>query len=185
MKTVCRPWPQLLRPAAIALLIALVGGFAQMALAQPVPGGPGGPGGHMGPHMRGGHGPMMLGGPMLERALDHAGASAEQRARVHDILKAARADVQRQHEQGRGSRQQLMALLATPVIDARAAETLRQQMLEQHDQASRRMMQALLDAAAVLSPQQRQKLAERMRQRSDMGERHRRERQALEPAPQR
>jgi Spy/CpxP family protein refolding chaperone len=73
-----------------------------------------------------------------------------------------------------------MALFAAPTVDARAVEALRQQMVQQHDQTSRRWTQAMLDASAVLTPEQRKQLAERMQQRREMHERHRSERRALE-----
>jgi len=38
-------------------------------------------------------------------------------------------------------------------------------MLAQHDQASKRVLQAMLDASKVLTPEQRAKLGERMKQR--------------------
>jgi len=41
-------------------------------------------------------------------------------------------------------------------------------------------MQALLDASAVLTPEQRVQLAERIKQRGDMMQRHQQERRALE-----
>jgi Spy/CpxP family protein refolding chaperone len=41
-------------------------------------------------------------------------------------------------------------------------------------------MQAMLDASAVLTPDQRGKLAERMKQRREMMERHQRERRTLD-----
>jgi hypothetical protein len=47
-------------------------------------------------------------------------------------------------------------------------------------QASKRRLQAMVDAAKVLTPEQRKQLAERMSQRGDMMERHHRERRALE-----
>jgi Spy/CpxP family protein refolding chaperone len=53
-------------------------------------------------------------------------------------------------------------------------------MLQQHDQSSRRWMQALLDASAVLTPQQRTQLAERMKQRGERMQRHQQERGTLE-----
>ena len=61
-----------------------------------------------------------------------------------------------------------MQIFAAPNVDAAAAESVRQQMLQQHDQASKRMLQARLDASKVLTPEQRAKMAERMKQRGDM-----------------
>jgi Spy/CpxP family protein refolding chaperone len=120
----------------------------------------------------------------LERLLDGANVSAEQRTQIKQITEAARADLQAQHEAGRQLHEQQRALLAQPTVDERAVETLRQQMLAQHDQASKRMTQAMLEVSRVLTPEQRKTLAERMAQRRDMMERHRAERAAIDPPPQ-
>ena len=55
-----------------------------------------------------------------------------------------------------------------PNVDAGAAEALRQQMLAQHDQASKRVLQAMLDVSKVLTPEQRAQLGERMKRRAAM-----------------
>jgi Spy/CpxP family protein refolding chaperone len=72
----------------------------------------------------------------------------------------------------------MLALLLAPQVDAAAAEALRQQLQARHDGASKRHLQAMLDAGAVLTPEQRQTLAARLNARREMMERHRRERQA-------
>ncbi len=170
------------RRALAPLLFALAGAAVSLAQAQPM-----GAGGPMGPRDRPGMahhgmGPGMAGGPMMtDRMLDAAGASAEQKARVNEILKRAHEDMTQQREGGRELRQQMMAVMAAPKIDAAAAESLRQKMLARHDAASKRHLQALLEASAVLTPEQRQKLAERIKGRHDLMERQLRERQALEP----
>lgn len=161
---------------AAGLLLALAGAFCAVAQAQ-TPGAPQAAAGHGFAH--GGHG-----GPgdgrMLERLLDSVNASPEQRSRISDIMKSARADVHAQRQAASGQREQLMSLFAQPTVDARAVEAARQQMLQQHDQSSRRWMQAMLDASAVLTPEQRVQLAERMKQRRDMMQRHQQERRAIE-----
>jgi Spy/CpxP family protein refolding chaperone len=53
-------------------------------------------------------------------------------------------------------------------------------MLAQHDQASKRKMQVMLDVSRVLTPEQRKTLADRMAKRRAMMERHHSERQALD-----
>lgn len=127
-------------------------------------------------------GPAMAGDPMLSgRLLDAVGASAEQKARVQEILKTAHDDMRKQHAGNRELRQQLLALVAAPQVDAAAAEGVRQKLQAHHDAASKRHLQAMLDAGAVLTPEQRQKVAERLKSRHDMIERHHRERQAVEP----
>jgi len=61
-----------------------------------------------------------------------------------------------------------MQIFAAPTVDAAAAESVRQQMLAQHDQASKRMLQAMLDVSNVLTPEQRAKMAARMKERSSI-----------------
>jgi protein CpxP len=164
----------------------LVGGAALSAVAvqaQPVqPGGPGGHAGHRG-HMMGGEHGHHGGGMDMKwsgRMLDAVKATPEQRAQIQKIMEGARADMQAQREAGKALRGQLMQAMAQPNIDANAVEQLRQKMLAQHDQVSKRRMQAMVDAARVLTPEQRKQLSERMSQRRDMMERHHRERRALE-----
>ena len=163
---------------AAALLLALTGAFVAVAQAQTA-GAPQAVAGRGFAHGYGGHG-----GPgehrMLERLLDGVNASPEQRSRIQEIMKSATADLQAQHQASRSQREQLMTLFAQPTVDARAVEAVRQQMLQQHDQSSRRWMQAMLDASAVLTPEQRAQVAERMKQRRDMMQRHQQERRALE-----
>ena len=127
-------------------------------------------------------GPGMAGDPMMSgRLLDSVGASAEQKTRVQDILKTAHDDIRKQRDGDRELQQQLLALLAAPQVDAAAAEGVRQKLQARHDLASKRRLQALLDAGAVLTPEQRQKVAERLKSRGDMMQRHHREHQATEP----
>ena len=115
-----------------------------------------------------------------DRMLDAVGASAEQKTRVREIMSGARDDIRKVREGDRGLHQQMMALMAAPKVDAVAAEALRQKLVASHDATSKRRLQAMLDAAAVLSPEQRQKLVERLKARHDMMERHQRERQSTE-----
>jgi Spy/CpxP family protein refolding chaperone len=110
-------------------------------------------------------------------------ATPEQRAQIQKIMESARTDLQAQREAGKALRTQLMQAMAQPNIDANAVEQVRQRMMAQHDQVSKRRMQAMVDAARVLTPEQRRQLAERMAQRRSMMERHERERRALDAAP--
>jgi Spy/CpxP family protein refolding chaperone len=56
-------------------------------------------------------------------------------------------------------------------------------MQARQDQASKRMLQAMLEASRVLSPEQRQQLAERANKRGAMAKRHHQERRSLEANP--
>ena len=122
-------------------------------------------------------------GPMLhERQLDQVGATAEQKTRIRDIFKGARADVAKQREGQRNLQRQMAQLMAAPQIDAAGAEALRQKISAGQDANSKRMLQAMLDAGAVLTPEQRQKISEQMAQRHDMMQRHQRERRGQDAA---
>ena len=167
-------------------VLALAGGLAQTAVAMPG-GGPGygmhggyGQGPRMGT-MGGGMG--MMGGPGAARWLDGVGATAEQKAQLQAIHEAARKDMEAIRQSGRTLREQMRTALAQPNVDAGAVETLRQQMLAQHDAASKRMTQAMLDASRVLTPEQRKQMSEQFAQRRAMMERHRAEREALGGGP--
>jgi len=170
---------------AVTLLVALAGATATLAQAQaqPMPGHAASAAGEHGPRHAGMHrmapGGMM--GPMLpERLLDEVGASPEQKTKVRDIFKAAQADMAKQHEAGRELHRQMAQAMAAPQVDAAAVEALRQKQLAQHDAHSKRMVGAMLEAGAVLTPEQRQKLAQRLKTRQDMMERHHRERQSMD-----
>ena len=182
-----------LRRTLTTAAVALACGMSLSALAQPAGGPAAQPGWqgdgmwhHKGPGagMGGGFGPMdMMGGRGMARALDAIGATAEQKAQIRQIMQAAQADLSSQREARTQLREQARALFTAPTVDANAAEALRQQMLAQHDAASKRMMQAMLDAARVLTPEQRKALGERMATRRTMMQRHRAERATLDGAP--
>jgi Spy/CpxP family protein refolding chaperone len=62
----------------------------------------------------------------------------------------------------RDARRQARQLLTAPTVDRPALEALRAAQLAEADAASRRMVQAIADAAEVLTPEQRAKLAQRL-----------------------
>lgn len=144
----------------LSLLVAASSAVALSAWAQPP-----GPRHH-------GDGPGMMWGPMgggrgMDRMLTDIGASDAQRSQIKQIWQAAESDLRAQREQNRGLHERAMEVFTAPNVDANAAEAVRQQMLQQHDQASKRMMQAMLDVSRVLTPEQRAKMAERMKQRHE------------------
>ncbi|MET0333740.1 MAG: Spy/CpxP family protein refolding chaperone [Rhizobacter sp.] len=119
----------------------------------------------------GGHGLFMAPPERIDRGVDHylkgVNASDAQRAQVKQIVRAAAADLKPIHEATRGLRTQQQQQFTATVVDARAVEATRVQLLQQHDQASKRITQAMLDISAVLSPEQRAKLAEQAKQRQE------------------
>jgi len=125
---------------------------------------------HDGMHDGMGGGMMFRGSPehmgrMIDHMLDGLNASDAQRSQIKQIAASAAADLKTQGEAGRALRQRAMQAFTAPTVDAAAVEQVRQQMLQQHDQMSRRMTQAMLDVARVLTPEQRTRLGERMRDR--------------------
>jgi Spy/CpxP family protein refolding chaperone len=145
-------------------------------MAQGPMGGPGGAGGHGG---HGGQGGGMFDGMMM-RMLERVNATPEQRTQIQQIMQAQASEMRAQREGGRALRQQAMTLFAQPTVDANAVEALRQKQLAMHDAASKRMTTAMLEISRVLTPDQRKQMAEYMSQRSEMMQRHMRERQAVE-----
>jgi Spy/CpxP family protein refolding chaperone len=149
--------PRGLKWMLLSMLLAASATVALSAWAQP------GPGGHHGEPGMG-----MFGGRGVDHMLDGLNATDAQRTQIKQIAQAAAADLKAQREQGRVLRERAMQIFTAPNVDAAAAESVRQQMVQQHDQASRRTLQAMLDASKVLTPEQRVKLGERMKQRADM-----------------
>ncbi len=174
-------FPRSLRAVVAGVIVAVASAVAMTAFAQPQTVRFGGHAGHAGPGATGG----WMGGPrMTERMLDSVNATEAQRTQIRQIMQAAAADLRAQREAARSLREQAMNLLTQPTVDAGAADALRQQMLAQHDQASKRMLQAMLDASRVLTAEQRAQLGERIKQRREMFERHRRERMQLDQPTQ-
>ncbi|MDH4393871.1 MAG: periplasmic heavy metal sensor [Aquabacterium sp.] len=170
-------WFQL---SAAAVLVAIVAMGTGRADAQPAMHDGQGRAQHAAHHrMAPGMGMGMPGMALPERLLDEVGATAEQKTKLREIYKAAADDLHAQHQFGRTLQAQMLALLAAPQVDAAAAEALRQQQLARHDTATKRTLQAMLDAQAVLTPEQRAKLAERVAARQKMLE-QRHERRAPE-----
>lgn len=100
---------------------------------------------------------------MLKRLVPDA--TAEQKAKLSVIAKAAFNDLRPLQEKSRDARAQGMKLLAQATLDRNAIEQVRQTQQQLADQRSRRMTQAFADAAEVLTPAQRVKAAEEMGKR--------------------
>lgn len=104
----------------------------------------------------------------LDHLLDGLGTTDAQRSQIRQIATAAAADLKAQRDAGRGLHQRAAQIFTAPTVDASAAENLRQQMLTQQDQSSKRELQAMLDIAQVLTPAQRARIGERLHDRQAM-----------------
>ena len=149
-----RPGRRWLIAAALAVTAGAAGAsFASGSL----------PGHH--PH----HGAMAMAPAAMDAHIDKivdqfaADASADQKARVAAIAKAAMADLRPEHAQMREAHARVHALLMAPVIDRAALEQLRAAQMQQMDFISRRILAAVEDAADVLTPEQRATFADHLK----------------------
>jgi protein CpxP len=125
------------------LAVAATASIGGIAVAQPI--GPGAaPIGEFGMH-RG----------RLERRLDAVGATAEQKAKIHAIIRQTVVDLADVRAQRQANRKQIHAVLAQPVIDRAQLESLRQQQMVLAEVTSKHWMAAIAQSAEVLSPEQR------------------------------
>jgi protein CpxP len=92
-------------------------------------------------------------------------ATADQQVKIANIAKAAVADLRPLREKAHAARAQAVTLLTAPTIDRSAIERLRAEQIGLAETASKRIAQALADAADVLSPEQRRKVADWMASR--------------------
>jgi len=105
----------------------------------------------------------------LERMLKHLyveiDATEAQRAQLGPIVKQAATELLPLRDRMREARRQAMALLAGESIDRAAIEVLRAEQLQLADVGSKRLADAIADAAEVLTPEQRKQAAERLQHR--------------------
>jgi Spy/CpxP family protein refolding chaperone len=146
--------------AAIATLVGgLAAGIGYQAFAH---------GGYGGWHRGGFAGPLDPAqvDQRLERMLKHfyveIDATEEQKQRLEPIVKQAAKDLLPLHEKMHAARKQAVELLTRDSIDRGQIEAFRAEHLQLAEQGSRRIAQALADAAEILTPAQRRQLAERV-----------------------
>jgi Spy/CpxP family protein refolding chaperone len=114
------------------------------------------------------HGPMGAHG--MQMHLDHiqvmlgrVGASDAQKAQINETLKGAFNDMKALHERHSQVLEQFHQLLLAPTVDRARIESLRAEQIKAMDEASKRMVGAIDDAAEILTPDQRTALAEEVR----------------------
>jgi len=96
--------------------------------------------------------------------VDHvlSDGTAEQKARLTTIIRSAHADLAPVHQQFHQAHDRARALLMQPHVDRAALESLRADQIRQLDAASRRLVQAVGDAADMMTPEQRARLFDHM-----------------------
>ncbi len=147
--------------------IAGIGGALAAGLLTLSAFGNGGPGWH-GHHGHRGHGMLSEMSPeeagkridkMVNWILDDVAATAEQKQRVAQIAKEAAQELMPMRAQHKAARGRAVDLFSQPTIDRAAIEQLRVEELQLGEAASKRIAKAVADAAEVLTPEQRVKLA--------------------------
>lgn len=119
---------------------------------------------HGRPHMHGAMDPAQM-DERIERFIGHLAvevdATPEQRQKLSAIAKGAAHDLAPLRTQSQELRKQGVALFTAAQVDRNAVEQLRVKRMQNADAASRRITQALTEAADVLTPEQRKKAAAR------------------------
>lgn len=106
-------------------------------------------------------------GHKLERLMGKVDATDAQQDRIWAIVDKTRSDLRPVGREFRDSREKVAALLSAPTIDKAAVEALRAERIAAIDNASKQAVAALVEAAEVLTPEQRKELADEMKERGD------------------
>ena len=123
------------------------------------------------------HSGGMFGGPLtpaqiddrIDRMTKHMAieldATQDQQVKLAQHRQGRRRRSAAAEGEGAGARAQAVTLLTAPTIDRTAIERLRAEQIGLAETASKRIAQALADAAEVLNPEQRRKVADWMARR--------------------
>ncbi len=150
--------------ALVAATTVITGAAVSKAFSNPYGFGPGWHG------ARGHWGSVPLDPAMIEDRADRMvrhlsielDANNEQQEKLRGIVRAMLKDVLPARERAQAARLQARELMTATAIDRNAMEKLRADQIALADSVSKRITQALGDAAEVLSPEQRRKLADRL-----------------------
>ena len=150
--------------ATLVLAAGLTGAAVTKAVSNPFGFGPGWHGGMRGP-WSGPLDPAQI-EDRADRMVRHLAveldANNEQQDKLRGIMRGMLKDVIPAREKAQAARRQARDLLTQTTIDRGAMEKLRAEQIALADSVSKRIVQALGDAAEVLSPEQRRKLNDRL-----------------------
>ena len=99
----------------------------------------------------------------MQVMLGKIGASDAQKSQIDGILKGAFGELRGVHEAHSAALGQLHEALLASSVDRAEIESLRAAQVKSLDDASKRLVTAIEDAAEVLSPEQRAALAQEIR----------------------
>jgi protein CpxP len=97
----------------------------------------------------------------VDKVLSRVDATQDQKDKVKGITKAAITDLSALGVMPWDARGKFVELLRADTIDPAAFETLRAEQISKADAASKRLVQAVTEAATVLTPDQRRQLTDR------------------------
>lgn len=101
----------------------------------------------------------------LDKTLEELDATFDQKAKVKPVLRQASEDLRKVFLDMRNNRDAYMLALLSSKIDREKVEKLRAEQFAAMDQASQRVARAITDAAEVLTPMQRGRLATKIERR--------------------
>jgi Spy/CpxP family protein refolding chaperone len=162
------------RSRRTAWIVALVvaAGLSGAAVSSAFSRGPGFGPGHWGGGMMGGHG--MMGGSFdpaqaeqrADRMVRHMAVELEatdaQQDKLRAVVKAAVKDLVPMREKVQAARLKARELLVKPTIDRAEIERFRTEQIALADTFTKRVSQAIGDAAEILTPEQRRKLNDQL-----------------------
>ncbi len=96
---------------------------------------------------------------IVDRALDRVDASSEQRQKITRIAERTADEIFALREKHLDARKQLREVLAAQTVDRARLETLRAEQMQLADATSKRITEAVAEAAEVLNPAQRAELS--------------------------
>lgn len=113
----------------------------------------------MGEHGMGGKGMGRMMEYRLGAVLEDIGASQEQTDKIKALIETTRSEMEPLRDGMQATRGDLVALLKAPTIDTAAVEKLRADRVAAMDAASKKAVASIVEAANILTPEQRAKLA--------------------------
>jgi Spy/CpxP family protein refolding chaperone len=128
-----------------------------------------GPGFGMGGHMMHAHMGMGFAEHRMGYVLDQIDATPEQEDKLWAIIDSTRSELRPAFREFQETREAIAGILGAPTIDRAALEKLRSDRIATIDATSRKMTDALVQAAEVLTPEQRAKLLEHLKERRSHG----------------
>jgi periplasmic protein CpxP/Spy len=101
--------------------------------------------------------------------LDQIDATREQEDKLWAIIDGTRSELRPAFREFRETHEAIAGILGAPTIDRAALEKLRSERIATVDATSRKMTDALVQAAEVLTPEQRAKLLQHFKERGSHG----------------